>query len=146
MITQEALMIQLYFLSILCNGLTGCMLILEKGADQDSIESSLGFTFHNSAFRLILAILSVIIGILKLLSPALDSRPIILGDLIPALAGILSGFILFFGYYRERASVSGVESALDRIGGSFLKYKRAVGLALFVSAALHFLFPKALFL
>jgi hypothetical protein len=115
--------------------------------EQDSIENSLKFSLRNSTCRLILGILCAIIGILKLLSPSMDNIPI-LGDLVPALAGVAAGFILVFGYYREHVSVGVVEpeGKLDRIGGTFLKYKRPVGFLLLVSAALHFLFPQALFL
>ena len=140
-------MIQLYFLSILFNGLTAYILILGDSGDSAGIKNSLRFSPQNPVFRLMLGILSGAIGILKLLSPSVDNIPI-LGDLVPAIAGIIAAFILIFGYYRESASVSVVEDEgkLDRIGDVFLKYKKLAGFALLVSAALHFLFPQALFL
>jgi hypothetical protein len=139
-------MIQLYFLSILCNSVTGYILILGDGEEPESIETSMKWSLRNATFRLVLGILSAVIGILKLLSPSMDSIPI-LGDLIPALAGIVSGFILIFGYYREHSSAAFEgEGKLDRLGDAFLKYKKGVGFIMLASAVLHFLFPQALLL
>lgn len=140
-------MIQLYFLSILLNGVTGYILITGDGGDSASIENSLHCSLRNNTFRLVLGILTAATGVLKLLSPAMDNIPL-LGDLFPALAGIAAGFILVFGYYREYSSLPAEEAGgkLDRIGDTFLHYKRAAGIGLLAAALLHFLFPQALFL
>jgi hypothetical protein len=141
-------MIQLYFASILCNGLAAYILIADDTAEGgSSIESSLRFSLHNPTFRLILGILCAVIGVLKLLSPSMDTMPI-LGDLIPALAGLAAGFMLIFGYYREYATIGSIEpeGKLDRLGGAFLQYKKVAGFILLAAAVLHFLFPQALFL
>jgi hypothetical protein len=136
----------MYFLSILFNGLSAYILILGGGREDSRFESGLRFSPHNPVFRLVLGILAGATGILKLLS-SVDAIPI-LGDLVPAIAGIIAGFVLVFGYYRESASVSALETEgkLDRLGDIFLKYQKGVGFILLVSAALHFLFPQALFL
>ena len=104
------------------------------------------FSPANSTFRLVLGFLTGATGILKLLSPS--ERPLILGDLIPALAGIAAAFILIFGFYREHASSGGLENEgrLDRIGDTFLRYKKIAGVGLLAVALLHFLFPAVLFL
>jgi uncharacterized membrane protein len=94
--------------------------------------------------RLVIGIAAAAIGILKLLSPFEGWA--ILGDLIPALAGITSGFVLIFTFYRDNSTRVENEGALYRIGEVFLKYKKVSGIVLLVIAALHFLFPKALFL
>jgi hypothetical protein len=141
------MMIQLYFLSILFNGVTGYLFITEENRTDDTIESSLRFSPGSGMFRFILGIGTAVTGILKLLSPSMENIPI-LGDLVPALTGIAGGFILFFGFYREHASASAVEpeGKLDRIGEAFLRYKKAAGFVLLAAALLHFLFPQALFL
>jgi hypothetical protein len=122
------------------------MFILDDTGESDSIEGSLKFSSRSGVFRLVLGILCTLTGVLKLLSPSQDLP--ILGDLVPALAGFLAGFVLIFGYYREHASIgaSVPEGKLDRIGDAFLKYKKGLGFILLASAALHFLFPQALFL
>jgi hypothetical protein len=138
-------MIQLYFLSILCNSVAAYIFIAGDTEEQGSIENSLRFSLRGNTFRLILGIVCAVTGVLKLLSPSMEGIPFF-GDLIPALAGFTAGFVLIFGYYREQSSVSAGEGKLDRIGDAFLKYKKGVGFILLAVAALHFLFPQALLL
>ncbi|MDR2478611.1 MAG: hypothetical protein LBD48_04780 [Treponema sp.] len=139
-------MIQFYFLSIIFNGLSGFLLIMGENTNGFSIESSMKFSPASSTFRLVLGFLTGATGILKLLSPS--EKPLILGDLIPALAGIAAGFILIFGFYREHASSGGLENggSLDRLGDAFLRYRKLAGAGLLAVALLHFLFPTVLFL
>jgi vacuolar-type H+-ATPase subunit I/STV1 len=140
-------MIQIYFLSVLFNGLTGYILLLEDREETGTIETSLRLSLNNGVFRLILGILTSVTGVLKLLSPSLDNIPI-LGDLLPSLTGIIAGFILIFGYYREHGSEPEEEreGKLEKIGNSLLKYKKGFGIVLLGAALFHFLFPQALFL
>jgi hypothetical protein len=146
-------MIQLYFLSILCNGLSGYILFAGnegEGAPEDSaadyIEKSIRFSLNTPTFHLVLGILCVVTGVLKLLSPTMDGI-LILGDLIPSAAGVIAGILLIFGIYRQDISAAPENpGALDRFGISLLKFRRAIGFGLMVVACLHFLFPKALFL
>jgi uncharacterized membrane protein HdeD (DUF308 family) len=140
-------MIQLYFLSILFNGLSGYLFLRGDREEKDTIENSFRFSFHNDTFRLVLGILSAITGLLKLLSPSIDNI-LILGDLVPALMGLFAGFILVFGYYREHRSVTNKEEdgKLEKLGGTLLKYRKGFGFILLVTALAHFIFPQALFL
>ncbi|WP_461246576.1 hypothetical protein [Treponema sp. R6D11] len=145
-------MIQLYFLSILCNGLSGYILFAGNGngeaedASTDSIEKSLSFSLNTPTFHLVLGILCAVTGILKLLSPTMDGI-LILGDLIPSAAGIIAGILLVFGIYRQDISAAPENpGSLDRLGASLLRFRRTVGFALIAVAFLHFLFPQALFL
>ena len=132
------------------NGITGFWFIFGEVGGSDSVEKSMKFSFFGSGFRLILGILAAVIGILKLFLPYKDvtsgSGIPILGDFIPALAGIVGGFILLFGFYREHNTGYDKENDLDRIGDAFLRYKKIAGFVLVAVAVLHFLFPSALFL
>ena len=121
------------------------MLVFGDSGRGDSIESSMKLSLNSSGFRLVFGILAAITGFLKLLLPVEKQVPI-LGDLVPALAGMAAGFIIIFGFYRENSSNLEHEGQLDRLGDTFLRYKKAAGIVLLVVAALHFLFPKALFL
>jgi hypothetical protein len=134
-------MVQFYFLSILLNGLTGCILSFGGDEPEETIKASLGFSLNNNTFRLILGILISITGLFKLLSPT--DIPVI-GDLLPALLGLAAGFILFFGYYRAQSTVESEKTA--KFEEAIRRYKKWLGFALLASAALHFLFPQALFL
>ena len=143
-------MYQLYFMSVLLNGIIGFLFIFEDTGENDSIEKSMKFSFFSGGFRLILGILTALTGLLKLFLPvkgdtAFTGIPI-LGDFIPALAGIAGGFVLLFGFYKEHTAGSGKENDLDRIGDAFLRYKKVSGFVIAAIALLHFLFPKALFL
>jgi hypothetical protein len=136
-------MVQLYFLSILLNGLSGYILSFRGDEPELSVENSLRFSLNNSVFRLILGILSAITGLLKLLSPTEGDIPV-LGDLLPALLGLAAGFTLFFGYYRERATVESEQ--INRLDETIGRYKKWLGFFLLASSVLHFLFPQALLL
>jgi hypothetical protein len=142
-------MVQLYLLSIILNALTGLLLVFGDAIEGDSATNGVRFFFSSDGFRLVLGILTAITGILKFLSPMPNSEKTsipILGDMLPALAGIAAGFILIFGFYRENSAKSDDEGNLDRIGDALLQYKKIAGVVLLAVAALHFLFPTALFL
>jgi len=138
-------MIQLYFLSILCNGVAGYLLFsMSEGED-----SSSRFPINNPTFYLVLGILSAVTGILKLLSPipyGVNSvrGVLIFGDLIPAVAGIVAGIVFIFGLYRKEGAQSSGE--LDRIGTSLLALKKPIGMGLMATALIHFVFGQILFL
>jgi len=138
-------MIQLYFLSILCNGIAGYLLFSGNEGEIEKAQVSI----NNPTFYLVLGILSSITGILKLLSPIPSSinaarGVLIFGDLIPAAAGIFAGLVLIFGLYRRGLSENSGE--LDRIGTNLLTFRRPLGLALLAAAFIHFIFGEILFL
>ncbi|MDR0290907.1 MAG: hypothetical protein LBI06_08230 [Treponema sp.] len=137
-------MIQLYFLAIVFCGLSGFLFIFGDFTGNSTADDGMRFSSVSSGFRLILGILAGLTGILKLLSPM--GIPI-LGDLVPSLACLAAGFMLIFGFYKEQRSTdSSGEGSVNHFGEIFLAYKRPIGIALLISAGLHFLFPRALFL
>jgi hypothetical protein len=136
-------MIQLYFLSIVCNSLSGYVLF--SGDEGEAAVNPLSF-MNNPLFHLVLGIISAVTGILKLLSPSIGGV-LILGDLVPSAAGLISGFMLIFGIYRKNSSsASPSEGSLDLYGINLLRFRRPIGLGLIAVAIIHFLFPQALFL
>jgi len=137
-------MIQLYFLSIVFNGVAGFLFIFGDMEKNDSAENSGKFSFVSDGFRLVIGILAGIIGVLKLLSP-MKGMPI-LGDLLPAITGVAAGFMLIFGFYREHSSDVNAEGSINRFGEVILHYKKPIGIILLAAAALHFLFPEAFLL
>jgi hypothetical protein len=150
-------MIQLYFLSILFNGLAGFLLVSDSDdtyQDTGEFEGDAKFSLHNETFRLILGIITAITGLLVLLSPYTvlvikDGIPIsrgipIIGDLVPSLVGIAAGFSLIWSFYRKRSTLSG--GKLEQLGEIFLKNKKWLGIVVLAVAGLHFLFPQALLL
>lgn len=139
-------MVQLYFLSILCNGLCGFILFADNN---EETVTKFQFPVNNPTFHLILGIISAVTGVLKLLSPSMDRIPVI-GDLVPAAAGIIAGFVMIFGIYRKdiTSSAGGGQSgkSLEDLGSALLSFRKPLGLVLLAIALIHFLLPQALFL
>ena len=136
-------MLQFYFLSIFFNALTGFLIV---SGDSDGIPEfgKKFFSAKDETFRLVAGILAAVTGFLKILSPIEGDIPVI-GDIVPALAGFLSGFVLVFEYYRVRSTVNLPEQT-EKIDRILLRNKKILGVAAIVTAALHFIFPKALLL
>ncbi|GHU24843.1 hypothetical protein FACS1894172_20660 [Spirochaetia bacterium] len=118
-------MIQIYLLSVVLNGAAAFLIITDTA-------------YMNDSLALILGILAVMTGILKLLLPM--DIPVI-GDLIPALAGLIAGLLLFFEYRQAQSDLSpgGFESF-------FMNNKKWFGIIVAGAAVLHFLLPQALLL
>jgi hypothetical protein len=115
----------------------------------DTTEKGESFSKHpavpaflkNESLRLILGVLSMVMGLLKILS----SRDIpVIGDLFPAAAGLVAGFVLVFDFYRNQSVLE--EDQTVNAGRFLLNHKKAVGFAAIAAAALHFLFPSVLLL
>jgi len=135
-------MLQIYFLSIFLNALAGYILISKD--EGVILEFKSAFNLKDETFRLVLGILSALTGLFKLLSPIEGVLPVI-GDLIPAAAGLLSGFILIFEYYRSRSTLVDTEHT-QKISRVFVGNKKIIGIAALAAALLHFIFPRVLFL
>jgi len=133
-------MIQLYFLSILCNGLAGYVLFLENSNETDGP----GMSFNNPTFHLVLGIMSAVTGILKLLSP-IQNGFFILGDLLPGAAGIIAGLVFIFCLYHKD-DVSPKSGELERLGSNLLAFRKPISIGLIASALLHFVFGEVIFL
>jgi hypothetical protein len=137
-------MIQFYFLSIVLNALSGYVLIREPQDEELGLDTA-GFhwSLQNETTRLILGVLTIVVGLLKILSSVSGDLPVI-GDLIPALAGFLAGFALVFAYYRSRSTLEPEHT--DKIERLLIHNKKWVGFFALAAAGLHFLFPSVLFL
>jgi len=135
-------MIQFYFLSILLNALAGY--ILFTGDDGNVLEFKNDFSMKDETFKLVVGILTAVTGLLKLLSPVEGDVPVV-GDLVPAIAGLLAGFLLIFGYYQNRSTMEPSEHA-EKIDRILMKNRKIIGVLALIAAVLHFLFPKVLLL
>jgi len=99
--------------------------------------------FQNAGFRLAIGISAFIIGFLKLLSVSPDDVAVV-GDLVPALTGMLSGFALAFQYYQERTtSESGTVASLDKIFG---RHSATLGMVALIAGVVHLFLHRILFL
>jgi len=137
-------MYQFYFLSILLNLLVGA--VLAHDLLEDRIPALSGFLRDVSERRGFLAGLgaaSFIVGFFKLLSVTRGDVPVV-GDLFPALAGLLGGGTLIFEYYRDRATV--YTPLVTNLSSILVNNRSYWGIAALVAAVLHFIFPSVLFL
>jgi hypothetical protein len=137
-------MLQFYFLSVLLNAITGMILLFTDKDDPDFVSPiRMPAMSYDETFRLVVGILAAITGFFKLLTAIQGDVPVI-GDLIPALAGLAGGFTLIYEFYRLRSSTE--EENLPRFVRKIMSSKRYVGVACLIAAGLHFLFPNVLLL
>ena len=134
-------MLQFYFLSVLLNALAGYLLFFEDGG---ALDFKSAIPVSDETFKFVTGILSAFTGLFKLLSPIQGDVPLI-GDIVPAITGVLCGFILIFEYYSRRNSVDDMNQA-KIINGVLAGNKKIIGIAALAAAVLHFLFPTALLL
>ena len=137
-------MYQIYFLSILTNIVAGIALGFDRMDKGLRLRAAFNADlFQHTGFRLALGLITFVVGFLKLLSVTSGDVAVV-GDLVPALAGLLMGFGLAFQYYRERAQVtSSVVESLDRVFGRNSATLGTVGV---LAGVVHFFLPRVLFL
>ena len=140
-------MLWLFFLSIVTNGVAGIMLAFDRLAGPLNIASVFNVTlFENKKLRLGVGLLAFVTGFLKLLSPVVQgSAPF--GDLLPALAGLVMGFSLAYGYYRQRSLSSDVVEADNKmLAGFFDRNNVIIGIVGAVIGVLHIFLASAVLL
>lgn len=122
---------QVYFLSVLLNAYAGLILIL--GGNKENTP------FSNRQVRLVAGILAVVTGVLKLFI-VVQPDIVIIGDLLPAAAGIAGGANILTDYYREYTTV---EITLpDFFEKLFVKGRKYIGVLCLLVSLLHFMFPR----
>ena len=138
-------MLQIYFLSIVLNAFGGFLLISEEYDGVPGFKS--GFSIKDETFRLIVGIVAAIVGFLKFLAPVNNGETTVyvIGDLVPALAGICAGFILIFEFYRTRTSID-TSDQTEKIDRVLVRNKKLIGYAALIVAGLHFIFARFLLL
>lgn len=137
-------MVQFYFLSIVINILGGLVLASERlGPKFPVVQTMREYLDEKPSFKLILALLAIVTGILKLLSAMKGDVPVA-GDLLPVLAGWTVGVILFWEYYSVRNE--GDALAAERPVNFLIRQKALFGLAAAVVGVVHFFIPRVLFL
>jgi hypothetical protein len=135
-----------YFLSILLNAALGYILAFNQ--EETGEEETLSFSLNNRVFRLVLGALSMVTGVLKLLSPMYvpggSQQLPVLGDLFPALCNLAGGFILVFEYYRSKTTIS--TEASVRLEELIAKNRKLAGFVCLGAALFHLVFSSVLFL
>jgi hypothetical protein len=135
-------MLQFYFLSILANLLAGTALTAEYLAGRFPAFAPFRDLLSRRGWRACLGVLAAVVGFLKLLIRSSPADVPVVGDLIPALAGMAMGASLLLHVVREKSDVTPV-GRLERVA---LAYRVPLGFIGIAAAVLHFLLPAALFL
>jgi hypothetical protein len=134
-------MLQFYFLSIFANMLAGLTLTSDYFAEKFKAFLPFKELFSKKNVKTTIGIAAFVVGFLKLLLPV---QTVVVGDLLPALAGLTMGTGLILGIIKERAKVSA--ETVDNLEKTVMTYRVPLGIAGLVVSALHFLLPRALFL
>jgi len=135
-------MLQFYFLSIAANVLAGVALLAEYLGGRFPAFAPFRDLLSRRAYRATLGVLAAVVGFLKLLIRSSAADVPVLGDLIPALAGLAMGASLLLHVVREKADLPDI----GRLERAALAYRVPLGAAGVVVGVLHFLLPGALFL
>lgn len=126
-------MFQIYFLSVLLNILVGLFLIYEN-----KIENS-NLIVQKPLLIMILGFASIIVGIIKLFVVA-QPDIVIIGDLLPAVFGIVGGFCILLNYfllYGKNEII--LKPVVQKI---FVDWKKTIGVLTLVVGILHFIIPQ----
>ena len=137
-------MYQVYLLSVLTLLLASFSLGYDELDERLNISSVFGRDlFTRPGFRFGLGTVTALVGLFQFLAVH-PGQIVILGNFIPAAAGIALGGTLLLMFYKERSTVeSAFVERLDRI---FLKNAAPIAYLGIVIALLHFLFHGVLFL
>jgi len=94
--------------------------------------------FEENSLKFGLGLASLVIAFFKLLSPIEGDVPVI-GDLLPVVAGLATGAVLLFDFFRGSSDIK--SSTVDRLESGILSYRRYIGIGAAVTGLLHFLIP-----
>jgi hypothetical protein len=133
--------VQFYFLSILANILAGLTLTSDYFAEKSKIFLPIKELLSKTNIKTTIGIAAFVVGFLKLLLPV---RTVVVGDLLPALAGLAMGAGLILGIVRERGTVK--TETVDSLEKTVMTYRVPLGITGLVVSVLHFLVPGALLL
>ncbi len=137
-------MLQFYLLSVIMNILAGMVLSAGFIDERVSFVSGMKDYFDGKPnAKLTIGVITFVVGFFKLLSVTRGDVPFV-GDLLPAVAGLIMGFALFLDYYKSRSTAtSGFVATTEKL---LLNNRNVIGLAGIVIGLLHFLLPRVLFL
>ncbi|MBL8968267.1 MAG: hypothetical protein JNG85_14770 [Spirochaetaceae bacterium] len=93
-------MIQFYFLSILLNVVGGYALAIDATHRSSPAVDGLRAFLRDPTVRLVIGILTIVTGAFKLLAVVRGDIPVV-GDFVPAVAGLAVGATILLELYRE---------------------------------------------
>jgi hypothetical protein len=133
-------MLQFYFLSILTLILSGVALI---GASGRAFDQEVSRVLTRTWVKITLGGVTLVVGVVKLVVAATPESTAVVGDLLPALAGIAVGLALAVEGWVNRAGQSADAQKINR-AASF--YRIPLGVVAIATAVAHFFVPAAIIL
>ncbi|MCR5319413.1 MAG: hypothetical protein K6E22_14430 [Treponema sp.] len=114
----------------------------EPSSRDEASKTSLMRGVNNPVFRLVIGVLAIFIGFMKILSVFSGDLPII-GDFLPAFAGILGGASMLIEYFESSSDSIYIP---DNIQTIFIDSRKYIGVICVAAGVLHFVFPKVILL
>ena len=141
---------QFYLLSVVSTIIAGLALSSDYLKTKSEFFGSFRFLQKNRSIQIVAGLVTAVIGILKLIFRSPGEDIVVVGDLLPAAAGIILGVILigeaFRQHPKEGQAQDKVEKSVEKVTESIAPYRIPVGIAGAVIGLAHFLFPGVLFL
>ena len=161
---------QFYFISVVSILLCGVTLSYDYLSKRFSFLTLLDDSLKGEKYQIFLGVIAVVIGFFKFFIHIDSSSILIIGDFLPSIAGILSGFSVAVMGLRKREKLSddlvyekkdSNKSRINREGSApivkgepivskmatfLIQNKVSVGLASISISLLHFLFPSSVIL
>jgi len=137
-------MSQFYLLSVVSCVLTGLVLSGDYLGARVPAFATFRAWLENRSAALTLGIVTAVVGFIKLFLRAPGDSVAVVGDLLPAVTGMVVGATLFFEALLRKPSTP--ERPVERYAKAMLTYRIPLGLAGVAVALLHFLFPSVVIL
>jgi len=137
-------MSQFYLLSVVSCVLTGLVLSGDYLGTRVPALATFRAWLESRSAALTLGLATAVIGFIKLFLRAPSDSVAVVGDLLPAIAGMAVGATLFFEALLRKPATP--ERPVERYAKAVLTYRIPLGLAGVAVALLHFLFPGAVIL
>jgi len=137
-------MSQFYLLSVVSCVLTGLVLSGDYLGARVPAFATFRAWLENRSAALTLGIVTAVVGFIKLFLRAPGDSVAVVGDLLPAVTGMVVGATLFFEALLRKPSTP--ERPVERYAKAMLTYRIPLGLAGVAVALLHFLFPRVVIL
>ena len=135
-------MLQFYFLSVLANLVGGVTLCSDWLGSRPAL-AHLSAALCSRYGRMITGLAALVAGFAKLFFPV--GTPIILGDLFPALVGMILGIALLFEVFKQEAYFPAERGdSSQKAERPAMAYRTALGVLGFAAAILHFFLPERL--
>ena len=142
-------MIQFYLVSVILNIVGGYSLCPDASATRGSSFDGVRAFLRERTTRVVVGILAAVTGAFKLLNAVRGDIPVV-GDFLPAAAGMAVGVTLLIEVYGGRPSLKPSSEPAARADGRVVRFlmrnKGAVGIAGIIAGVVHFLFPMVMFL